>query len=54
MMEKCPSCRKKIEIDDDIEDGDFLECEECGAELIVTIIDEEIFLDEVGDEEDSD
>lgn len=35
-MKICPACDASIEIDDDVylEDGDELECEDCGSNLV--------------------
>ena len=33
---KCPECKEKFEIDmSEYDDGDSLDCEECGAELLI-------------------
>lgn len=34
-MAVCPECEAAIEIDDNIEEGETLDCPECGAELEV-------------------
>jgi len=30
---KCPECDEEVFVDADLEQGDFVECEECGASL---------------------
>ena len=38
MREKCPACFKTIEINmDEMEEGDFTVCEECGEDLIAEV-----------------
>ena len=34
-MAFCPECRTAIDIDDDVEEGQSVDCPECGAELQV-------------------
>lgn len=30
---KCPECDEEVFVDADLEQGDFVECDECGASL---------------------
>jgi alpha-aminoadipate carrier protein LysW len=51
-MVKCPLCDGAIDVEeDDLDEGDELVCEECGAELRVAGVDP-LELEDVGDEED--
>lgn len=51
-MVKCPLCDGTIDVEeDDLDEGDELVCEECGAELRVAGVDP-LELEDVGDEED--
>jgi len=34
-MGTCPECGAAVNVDDDVVEGEILECEECGAELEV-------------------
>jgi alpha-aminoadipate carrier protein LysW len=34
-MAFCPECRTAIDIEDDVEEGQTMDCPECGAELQV-------------------
>lgn len=34
-MAYCPECEAAIDVEDDIEEGQLLDCPECGAELEV-------------------
>ncbi|MGO8735956.1 MAG: lysine biosynthesis protein LysW [Terriglobia bacterium] len=34
-MTVCPECRTAIDVEDDVEEGQTLDCPECGAELQV-------------------
>lgn len=34
-MGTCPECGALVNVDDDVVEGEILECEECGAELEV-------------------
>jgi alpha-aminoadipate carrier protein LysW len=34
-MTSCPECRASIDIEDDVEEGQTVDCPECGAELQV-------------------
>ena len=34
-MAFCPECRTAIDIEDDVEEGQMMDCPECGAELQV-------------------
>jgi alpha-aminoadipate/glutamate carrier protein LysW len=69
-MIKCPNCDGVIDVDEeDVDEGDTLSCDECGADLKVTGInpleveaaedleddeDEEDFLDDEDDEDEED
>ncbi len=35
IMGTCPECGAAVNVDDDVVEGEILECEECGAELEV-------------------
>jgi len=35
---KCPECGAKVIVDEDLEEGSIVVCEECGAVLIVTSV----------------
>jgi alpha-aminoadipate/glutamate carrier protein LysW len=35
----CPECDSQLDLDDNIEEGETLQCEECGAELEVVTTD---------------
>ena len=35
----CPECDSPIDLNDDVEEGETVQCEECGAELEVISID---------------
>ncbi|HEU4634656.1 MAG TPA: hypothetical protein VFS41_00650 [Edaphobacter sp.] len=35
----CPECDSPIDVNEDLEEGETLECEECGAELEVVSVD---------------
>ncbi len=51
----CPECDNPLDLEDDIDQGETLQCEECGAELEVMSIDpvELVPIDESGyDDED--
>lgn len=37
-MGVCPECGAAVAINDDVVQGEIIECEECGAELEVTSI----------------
>ncbi len=34
-MANCPECRTAIDVDDEVEEGQTIDCPECGAELQV-------------------
>ena len=57
-MVNCPKCDAVIDVDeDDIDEGETLSCDECGAELTVMSLDPlelEVAGDEDEDEEDED
>jgi alpha-aminoadipate/glutamate carrier protein LysW len=57
-MVNCPNCDAMIELDEDeLDEGDTLTCEECGADLTVTSLDPlelETTEDEEEEEEDED
>jgi alpha-aminoadipate carrier protein LysW len=38
-MAVCPECRTAIDVEDDVEEGQTLDCPECGAELQVVYTD---------------
>jgi alpha-aminoadipate carrier protein LysW len=51
----CPECDNPLNLEEDIDRGETLQCEECGAELEVVSIDpiELVSIDEAGyDDED--
>lgn len=35
----CPECDSPLDVDDELDEGETLECEECGAELEVVSTD---------------
>ncbi|MBS1769317.1 MAG: hypothetical protein JSS77_06620 [Acidobacteria bacterium] len=35
----CPECHEEVYVDADSEQGDHVECEECGSELVVVGLD---------------
>jgi alpha-aminoadipate carrier protein LysW len=39
MMTNCPSCDAEIVFDDDAEEGEIIECPECGVELEIVSLD---------------
>lgn len=49
-MAACPECRTAIDVEDDVEEGQTLDCPECGAELQVVNTDP-VELEEVSDDE---
>jgi len=49
-MAFCPECEARIDIDDEVEEGQTLDCPECGAELEV-VNTNPVELDLVPDEE---
>ncbi len=49
-MAHCPECEAAIEIDDGVEEGQTLDCPECGIELEV-VNTNPVELDAVADEE---
>jgi alpha-aminoadipate/glutamate carrier protein LysW len=53
---KCPECDEEVFVDADLEQGDFVECEECGASLELVGMDpiELDVRDEVGIDGDDD
>jgi len=57
-MVNCPNCDAVIELDEEeLDEGDTITCEECGADLTVTGVDPldvELTEDEDEDEEESD
>jgi alpha-aminoadipate carrier protein LysW len=54
-MVNCPNCDAVIEVDEDeLDEGDTLTCEECGADLSVTGLDPLEFETEEDEEEDKD
>ena len=53
-MATCPECDAEVEVDEyDVDKGDLLSCQECGANLEVTGL-SPIELDLAGDEDDED
>lgn len=53
-MVNCPNCDAVIELDEDeLDEGDTLTCEECGADLNVTGLDP-LELESAADEEEDD
>jgi alpha-aminoadipate carrier protein LysW len=55
-MIQCPECDAAIDLDaDDVDEGDVISCDECGAELQVVSLDPlevELYEDEDEEEED--
>ena len=49
-MARCPECDTAIDVEDEIEEGQTLDCPECGAELEV-VNTNPVELDAVHDEE---
>lgn len=49
-MALCPECEAAIDLDDEVEEGQSLDCPECGAELEV-VNTNPVELDAVADEE---
>jgi alpha-aminoadipate carrier protein LysW len=49
----CPDCEADVQVDDDVDKGDVLECADCGASLEVVGLDP-IELDIAEDDEDED
>lgn len=48
----CPECEAEVHVDLDMDKGDIISCEECGAELEIVGLDPvELDLVEEGDEE---
>jgi len=53
MKSKCPKCEGEIELDPELhEEGDSVECEECGAELFVVMKGKKLSVAETFEEED--
>ncbi|QQS45567.1 MAG: lysine biosynthesis protein LysW [Acidobacteriota bacterium] len=50
-MAICPECDAEVHVDDDVEKGDIIECDDCGASLEVVGLDP-IELDIAAEEED--
>ncbi len=51
----CPDCNEEQQLPEDAEEGDIIECAECGAELDVLSLDPievEVFCDDDNDYED--
>ena len=55
-MVNCPNCEAVIDVDEeDLDEGDTISCDECGADLTVTGLDPlDVELTEDEDEEESD
>ena len=49
-MALCPECSTAVDIDDEVEEGEMMECPECGAELEV-VNTNPVQLEVVSDEE---
>ncbi len=49
-MALCPECEAKIDVDEEVEEGQKLDCPDCGAELEV-VNTNPVELDAVADEE---
>ncbi len=49
-MALCPECEAKIDVDEEVEEGQTLDCPDCGAELEV-VNTNPVELDAVADEE---
>ncbi|GMV41208.1 MAG: hypothetical protein AMXMBFR64_29240 [Myxococcales bacterium] len=39
LMVVCPECGEDVELPEDVEEGEIVECDNCGAELDVTSLD---------------
>ncbi|MBK9316355.1 MAG: lysine biosynthesis protein LysW [Acidobacteria bacterium] len=52
-MATCPECDVEVHVDEDVEKGDLIECDDCGASLEVVGLDP-IELDLASDDEDED
>ena len=53
-MVNCPKCKAAIDVDEeDVDEGDTLSCDECGADLTVTGLDP-LELESADDEDDED
>lgn len=52
-MATCPECDVEVHVDEDVEKGDLIECDDCGASLEVVGLDP-IELDLAPDDEDED
>ncbi len=54
-MITCPVCDAEIDVEqDELEEGDTLSCDECGAELRVVSVDPTLELEQVEEEEEDD
>jgi len=38
-MASCPECDVEIHVDEDVDKGDFVDCEECDSRLVVVGLD---------------
>lgn len=52
-MATCPECDVEVHVDEDVEKGDLIECDDCGASLEVVGLDP-IELDLAPEDEDED
>jgi alpha-aminoadipate carrier protein LysW len=53
-MPSCPECENELDVElDEVEEGDLVTCEECGAEYEVVGV-EPLELARIGDDEDED
>lgn len=50
-MANCPECDAEVHVDEDIEKGDIIECDDCGATLEVVGLDP-VELDVASEDED--
>lgn len=54
-MIMCPVCDAQIDVEqDELEEGDTLSCDECGADLRVVSVDPTLELEQVEEEEEDD
>lgn len=50
MTAECPVCEAEVTLADDVEEGEIVECDECGSELEVVSLDP-VKLEEAPEEE---
>ena len=52
-MPACPVCKEEIEIDEsDLEEGDGVSCDDCGAALLVSQVDPLVLSEDDDDDDD--